>query len=122
MAWCADAARLGDSSEVHICEYVDKYVRCDSTMLDEHMLHAQTHMHKHNCKKNLRKPCRYNFPQPPMLATCVQHPLLPDECTTPERTRLRAQWANLHATMNNLGIASNLAAHDAFLALLNVTQ
>ena len=65
---------LGEESDERVCQFIDKYIKCDSPQNDNdlHLLASslpETFSYK-NCQKE-RRFCRFHFPKPPVLYTIV---------------------------------------------------
>ena len=74
LLWIKNAPIYGQSSEISITSFIDKYLSSDSSLLTENLIKIQTHQHTKTCKKNQHSNCRFNFPFPPMDKTTILHP------------------------------------------------
>ena len=93
MVWCEDAPIYGETSDVDVCDFINKYVTCrnhqeeDNEMKD--LTSLQNHRHSSTCKKKREKSCRFGYPKPPLQYTTILHPLTEPEFTNRERQKYK---------------------------------
>jgi hypothetical protein len=96
-----DAQIFGHCKNIHIEDFIDKYISCDSTLLDANLVKMQTHHHTKTCKKYKTSTCRFNFPLPPMRQTTILEPLSNPDPTIKDRAKLFfKQLETKHYTKN----------------------
>ena len=83
LLWIKDAPIYGTNTNEEIETFVDRYLSCNSSILEDDLKILQHHRHTKTCRKNKnKKHCRFNFPQPPIKNTRILEPMQYDNETT----------------------------------------
>ena len=74
LIWFENAPVFGVDKDEDVVNFIDQLIACrkpdnDTELFD--LVNKQTHRHFHTCRKNSKKVCRFNYPQPPMRSTQI---------------------------------------------------
>ena len=99
LLWIKDAPIYGSSKNNKIENFVDKYISCDSSFLDQTLSKIQTHHHTRTCKKHKNSTCYFGFPLPPMKRTTILERLPNIDKTMKDKAKaFFAELQNQHYT------------------------
>ncbi|CAB4005683.1 ATP-dependent DNA helicase PIF1 [Paramuricea clavata] len=109
LIWLENAPVFGVDKDEDVVNFIDQIITCrkpdnDTELFD--LVNRQTHRHSHTCRKNSKKVCRFNYPQPPMRSTQILHPLDDNASETVIRTR-KELWKNIKNKLNDLKVPMN---------------
>ena len=92
MFWIKGAPKLGVNTDQEVCDFIDRYIRCDVPEDDEVLAQlvskVQKHRHSATCRRNER--CRFRYPRPPSPATLIAREVNPDFCSAEEAKEVTA--------------------------------
>ncbi|KAK3099796.1 hypothetical protein FSP39_009735 [Pinctada imbricata] len=123
MVWCKDSPTFGKDSDEEVCEFIDKFITCnsitDKTNLTE-LIGLQNHRHSHTCKKKREKVCRFGFPKPPLEKTTILYPL-EEDIPRKVKEELRKKYKCIQTFLNEHENDLDISYKD-FLDLLKMTE
>jgi hypothetical protein len=117
--WIKDAPRYGYDSNEDVIKFIDKIITCEKVANDSPLatlVARQYHNHSRTCLKR-NKECRFHYPQPPLLETCILTPL---DIEMPDIKTHKDRWQRLYHAMNAMKEGEDIS-FEAFLAKLDVT-
>jgi hypothetical protein len=123
LIWLENAPVFGVDKDEDVVNFIDQIITCrkpdnDTELFD--LVNRQTHRHSHTCRKNSKKVCRFNYPQPPMRSTQILHPLDDNASDTVIRAR-KELWKNIKNKLNDLKEGEDVT-FDQLLKELDVSE
>ena len=103
MLWIKGAPKLGVNTDQEVCDFIDRYIRCDVPEDDEVLAllvsKVQKHRHSPTCRRN--GSCRFRYPRPPSPATVVARENNPDLCSAEEAKEVTAALLKVRKTLDH---------------------
>ena len=123
LIWLEGAPVFGVDTDEDVVSFIDKIIICQKPQNDVSLLelvNRQTHRHSHTCRKKSKNTCRFNYPQPPMRATQILHPL---DDTIPSNIAKNAHllWKDIQKKLNDLKEGEDIS-FDQLLTNLDVSE
>ena len=123
LIWLEDAPVYGCDDDSVVTSFIDEIITCkksDNNPELEHLVNRQIHRHCQTCRKTSKAECRFNFPQPPMKATSILHPLGNDVSETDIRKH-KDSWKNISKHLNDMKEGQDIS-FDQLLTNLNISK
>ena len=118
-----DAPQFGTDSDAKVTSYIDHIITCKKPKDNEELLKLvarQVHRHSHTCRKNIKRECRFNYPQPPMRQTEILYPLDTDVAKT-ETKKHEDTWKSIKLYLDDIKEGEDIS-FDELLLKLKVTE
>lgn len=116
--WIVDAPQFGKSDNKDLIRFIDENVSCakpqENTELAS-LVGRQIHRHSKACQTR-RGACRFHYPQPPMLKTCILEPL-----GTANTEHYRRLWKQIYKYLNDLKLEHTFTFDD-MLQTFNISH
>ena len=123
LIWLKDAPQFGTDSDAKVTSYIDHIITCQKPKDNEELLKLvarQVHRHSHTCRKNTKRECRFNYPQPPMRQTEILYPLDTDVAKT-ETKKHEDTWKSIKLYLDDIKEGEDIS-FDELLLKLKVTE
>ena len=123
LIWLKDAPQFGTDSDAKVTSYIDHIITCQKPEDNEELLKLvarQVHRHSHTCRKNTKRECRFNYPQPPMRQTEILYPLDTD-VTISETKKHEDMWKSIQMYLDDIKEGEHIS-FDELLLNLKVTE
>lgn len=123
LIWLKDAPQFGTDSDAKVTSYIDHIITCQKPKDNEELLKLvarQVHRHSHTCRKNTKRECRFNYPQPPMRQTEILYPLDTDIAKT-ETKKHENTWKSIKLYLDDIKEGEDIS-FDELLLKLKVTE
>ena len=123
LIWLKDAPQFGTDSDAKVTSYIDHIITCKKPKDNEELLKLvarQVHRHSHTCRKNTKRECRFNYPQPPMRQTEILYPLDTDVANT-ETKKHEDTWKSIKLYLDDIKEGEDIS-FDELLLKLKVTE
>ena len=123
LIWLKDAPQFGTDSDAKVTSYIDHIITCQKPKDNEELLKLvarQVHRHSHTCRKNTKRECRFNYPQPPMRQTEILYPLDTDVAKT-ETKKHKDTWKSIKLYLDDIKEGEDIS-FDELLLKLKVTE
>lgn len=123
LIWLKDAPQFGTDSDAKVTSYIDHIITCKKPKDNEELLKLvarQVHRHSHTCRKNTKRECRFNYPQPPMRQKEILYPLDTDVAKT-ETKKHKDTWKSIKLYLDDIKEGEDIS-FDELLLKLKVTE
>lgn len=123
LAYLKNAPIYGESSNSEFAEFYDKIISCSSNVPQQYKEYVLYQFHKHSksCRVGKLRKCRFNFPRPPMPATCVLDPFSIED--QEKVIHGKEIWKKISNLLDEYGLGINVTdTFEEMLTKLNISH
>ena len=117
MFWIKGAPKLGVNTDQEVCDFIDRYIRCDVPEDDEVLAQlvskVQKHRHSATCRRNER--CRFRYPRPPSPATLIAREINPDFCSAEEAKEVTVAILKVRQILDDKDTPDSISLEELLL-------